>query len=209
MNVKELVFRGEDKTALYACGSCGQCYSPRVYACREDAAHIAAREAAEACCVPPTCSVCGVEVARPWTMCAKHREQAMLRRATPVPAAEWTDPVHRDDMTGDWGEGYSSSVHYLLEWWDFEHGVEIGPTPAPPAWCWPCKPVDFALDLERILESALDEFHEDAGDDLVAVDALDAFVEAWNKKQSLRTWYPDHTRVVVLDEARFRALLAD
>ena len=207
MNVKELTFRGEDKAALYACGKCGTCYSPRTYAVGGEAAHQAARQAAERCCVTPTCSVCGGEVSRPWTMCPKHREQAGLRRANPIPAADWKDPVHRDDMRGDWGEGYSSSVSDLLEWWADENWVEVGPVPSAPAYCWPCVPTDFRLDVERILEGVLNEFHEGAADEIVDADSLYDFVEAWNQKQTLRTWYPDHTRVIVLDEDRFKDLL--
>ncbi len=207
MDVREMVFRGEDETNLYACGKCGQCYSPRIYACGPAQAHEAARRAAEQCCVPPTCSVCGVEIEKPWTKCARHRERDALRRAVPILASEWTDPVHRDDMGGDCGSGYSSNVAHLLGWWDAENWVEVGPLPEPPAWCWPCKPTDFQLDLERILENALEEFHEDAGDSLVDTEELYAFVEAWNKKQTLTTWYPDHTRVVVIDEARFQAIV--
>jgi len=211
MNVRELTFRGEEKSALYACGKCGLCYSPKNYAWGADRAHEAARESAERCCVPPTCSVCGVEVSRPWAMCAEHREQAKLKRAVPIPASAWADPVHRDDMGGEWGEGDSSSVHDLLDWWEFEKLPEDAETcadaPEPPAYCWPCVPTDFSLDADRLLESALEEFREDAMDEIVDADALCEFLKAWNEKQTLKTWYPDHTRVVVLDEARFQAIL--
>ena len=114
MHLKELVFRGEEATKLYACGECGQCYSPKIYACTEDVAHKTARAAAEKCCEPSTCSVCGVEVSSPWTMCQTHREQTKLRRAAPIPASEWSDPVSSDHVSGDWGDGYSSCWREML-----------------------------------------------------------------------------------------------
>ena len=213
MNVKELVFRGEDATKLYACGECGQCYSPKIYACADDVAHETARKAAETCCVPPTCSVCGVEVSRPWTMCAKHREQAKLARAKPVPASEWSGPVFSDDVSGDWGDGYSSCwpemVEYHYGWGPSEEDLDGAEPPLPPAYCWPCEAQALRLDPDSLLENAVDDMHEDAGDEIVDADELMRFIEAWNAKQTCKSWYPDYSRVIVLDEKRFKALLED
>ena len=221
MNVRELVFRGEDATKLYACGACGQCYSPKVYACADAVAHETARKAAEKCCVPPTCSVCGVEVSRPWTMCAKHREQAKLARAKPVPASEWSAPVYSDAVSGDWGDGYSSCWQEMLRyhddaqaWAEADHRaaapVEILFEPTlPPAYCWPCEAEALRLNPDSLLENAVDGLHEDAGDEIVDADELVRFIEAWNAKQTCKSWYPDYSRVIVLDEARFKALLEE
>ena len=213
MNVKELVFRGEDATKLYACGECGQCYSPKIYACADDVAHETARKAAEKCCVPPTCSVCGVEVSRPWTMCAKHREQAKLARAKPVPASEWSGPVFSDDVSGDWGDGYSSCWQELEQnhydnavWDDCVDGQGVVTVP-PPAYCWPCEAQALRLDPDSLLENAVGDMNEAAGDEIVDADDLICFIEAWNAKQTCKSWYPDYSRVIVLDEARFKALL--
>lgn len=208
MNVRELVFRGEDATKLYACGACGQCYSPKVYACADAVAHETARKAAEKCCVPPTCSVCGVEVSRPWTMCAKHREQAKLARAKPVPASEWKDIVYHPDLLFGMGEpGYSWSVDDFKDNWaeGFCHYEE--PQRALPAYCWPCEAQTLRLDPDSLLENAVDDMHEDASSEIVGADDLICFIEAWNAKQTCKSWYPDYSRVIVLDEARFKALL--
>lgn len=215
MNVKELVLRGEDATKLYACGECGQCYSPKLYACVEDVAHETARKAAENCCVPPTCSVCGAEIEKYWTKCAKHREQAKLARAKAIPASEWSDPVFSDDVSGDWGEGYSSCWQEMEQkffdnavWDDCVDGQGV-PTTPPPAYCWSCEAQALRLDPDSLLERAVEDMHEDAGDEIVDADELVKFFEAWNDKQTCKSWYPDYSRVIVLDEARFKALLED
>ncbi|WP_375553352.1 hypothetical protein [Roseovarius mucosus] len=208
MNVKEMVFRGEDETKLYACGKCGLCYSTAIYAATSETAHLSARRAAERCCAPVHCSGCGVEVGKSWTACASCREKNKLRRATPIPAADWNDPVEVDGMHGEWGDGYSSCPAELLNTWEEENWVEVGPQPQPPAYCWPCTSRLIRLDAENLLESAVDDMHEDAADQIVDADELVAFIEAWNAKQTCRSWYPDHSRVVVLDEARFAALIA-
>lgn len=207
-DVRELVFRGDDKTRLYACSDCGKAYSPTIYACRDDLAHEAAKRAAMDCCAPRHCTICGVEVEQPWTACRPCRERNSLQKCAIIHRAEWTDPVQHDGMAGEWGEGYSSSVNALLEAWADEHWVKIGPQHPPPAYCWPCKPSKFEIDPERALESALEEMHEDACDQIVDADEFYDFIEAWNAKQTIITWYPDHSRVIVLDQVRFEHLIS-
>ena len=215
MDVRELTFRGENETRLYACGKCGHCYSPLIYGGRSDVVHQAARDAAERCCVPPTCSVCGIEVQRPWTMCAKHREQAKLRRAVPIPAKDWHDPVFSDEVSGDWGEGYSSDIDALLECaadenvWNAMDENKCVPAFIPPVYSWPCKSDPLRIDPHSVLEHAVEDHHEDACDQIVDYADFVTFVEAWNAKQICKSWYPDYSRVVVLDEARFAKLLED
>ena len=200
MNVKELTFRGEDETRLYACGECGKCYSPKIYAAPDDRAHDAARSAAENCCAPTHCKECGVEVEKYRTMCRPCGELVRLRKATPIPEREWTDPVHLDGTPGGWGDGFSRDTDELREaCWD--HEVEV------PAYCWPCTARPLALNAESLLERAVDDMHEDAMDEIVDADGLIAFVAEWNAKQTCKSWYPDMSRVVVLDQERFEALL--
>ena len=77
----------------------------------------------------------------------------------------------------------------------------------PPAYCWPCKAQKLRIDPEALLERAAEGHHEDAHDQIEAADELCSFIEAWNEKQTCTSWYPDYSRVIVLDEARFKALL--
>jgi len=202
MDIRELTFKGENEPVLYACGKCGIMHSPKVYACKAEAAHVAARAAAEACCVPSTCSVCGVGVDKYWTMCATHRLQARLRRAVQVDGGSWADPVQSNELEGDWGEGFSSNIDALLEWCDDESTLA-------PIFCYPCNPTNLRLDAEQMLEHVTSDMHEEANDEIVDANGLHDFIAAWNAKQTCVSWYPDTTRVIVLDEARFAALLAD
>lgn len=206
MRVRALSFNDdpESKAVLYACGKCGRCYSPRVYACAEPQAHEAAQKAAEKCCAPVHCSGCGVEVGSPWTACSSCREKNRLRRATPVPASEWPDPVEHEGMQGSWGEGYSGDTDELLQAWEEE---EL-PVP-PPAYCWPCTSRPLALNADHMLESTVDDMHEEAMDQIVDADEVYAFVGAWNAKQTCKTWYPDYSCAVVLDRERFERMLKD
>jgi hypothetical protein len=207
MDVRELIFRGdpEGATKLYACGKCGKCYSPASVGVQN------AIDMAEKCCAPKayTCKVCGVEVPSYRTMCERHAEQARLRKAAQIEEKDWTDPVHLDGAPGGWGEGYFADTGELREDWVDANWIETGPQLPPPAYCWPCTASPLRLDPGRLLEQAVDDMHEDAQDQIVDADGLCEFIEAWNAKQTCVTWYPDHSRVVVLDRERFEELLKD
>jgi len=206
MNVRELVFRDDPsaETKLYACGECGACYSPKNVGVQN------AIDMAKSCCVPArhTCRVCGAAIPKYRTLCKRHAEQAQLRKAAQIDAKDWSDPVQHDEAPGGWnGEGYFSSPDELREHWEDHHWITIGPQVPPPAYCWPCIPRTLLLDPERILDQALEDMPEEAADEIVDADDLFDFIEAWNAKQTCVTWYPDHSRVVVLDRKRFNALI--
>lgn len=203
MNVKELVFRGEDETKLFACGKCGACYSPKC-----DGGTDGARAKAEQCCGPKLCQ-CGNELDGYWTKCADCRaaeahakERETLRKADVIGMCDYHDPVYCNGALGDWEDGYSSSVGALIDAYEDED------EPLP-AYCHPCTPQYLRLDAESILESATDDMHEDAADQIVGADEVFAFCKSWNKKQTCATWYPDNTRVIILDTALFAELIAD
>ncbi len=195
MDVRELIFRSSNKTAFYICGKCGKLYSPKIYACGSTGRHAAARRAAKECCAPRHCA-CGVEIDNHWTACATCRERHSLERAAIV--TDYTGPVQSDQVSGsEWGDGYSSNVAELLEYCDGDK----------PAYCWPCKPHPLRLDVDSILEHACDDQCEDAFDQIIGADALGAAIDAFNAAQTCVSYYPDHTRVIVLDQERFDALL--
>lgn len=193
----ELAVKGRAETALYACGDCGKVWSPRIYACRDDLAHEAARRSADECCAPRYCA-CGVEVDVAWSACAPCRLSKKLQSCTIV--IDYTGPVEADGYEGGWGEGYFAGVPDLIgACKDYE--VE------PPAYCHPCNSVPLQLDLNQILESACDDQHEHAGDQIVGAEELAKAVDAFNAAQTCVSYYPDRSRVIVLDQAKFDALI--
>lgn len=196
---RELVFADTGKTAMFACGSCGTCYSTAIYACKDDLAIQEARRAADNCCAQRLCA-CGAEIKKMWTACAPCREHRKLQRATI--ATDYTGPVYIDGFCGGWGDGYFGDVADLIDACDL-YEVE------PPAYCHPCTSSPLALDTDRILERACEDQHEDAADQIVGADALDAAIEAFNSAQTCVTYWADHSRVIVLDQAGFDALIAD
>lgn len=198
MNVRELVFRGEDKTALYACGECGKVFSPKAYITKDDVSRSTARRAAEECCAPRHCA-CGEQIEKYLTACHRCRERSKLRKAQVIDASGYTGPVYAEH-SGSWGEGYSADVDDLIEWCD-SCGKET------PAYCHPCTSMPLCLNADSILEMAVDDMHEDAVDQIEAADELVQFIERWNAKQTCIAYFADTKRVIVLDQERFEALI--
>ncbi|WP_180897146.1 hypothetical protein [Martelella soudanensis] len=196
MNVKPLAFIGEEKPVLFACGECGLVYSPK-----RDGGDTAALTKAEQCCQPRLCD-CGNPLDPYWSKCADCRNEATrqktietLRAAEVIPAAAYNDAVYTPDHDGDWGDGYSSCVDAFLEY-------------ADPVYCHPCTPTPLALDVETILEHATEEMHEDARSQVIDEKGLATFLADWNEKQTATTWYPDFSKVIIVDAEKFAALLA-
>lgn len=194
MDVRELTFKGESATKLYACGKCGKAYSPKIYACRDDKAHAAARRAAEECCKPRFCD-CGAELDSRWTACRPCREIKILAKATIIEAADYSGPVIAE-CAGEWGDGYSSDLAAMIE-----ACHEVG-DPVP-AYCHPCTYHPLQIDPASILENATEEMHEGAADQIVDADELTDFINAWNEKQTCVTYYEDRSRVIIIDRVAF------
>lgn len=200
MDVKVLTFKGETDPKLYACGKCGNVFSPKIYACKDDRAHEQARKFAEECCAVRHCA-CGTELEKGWTACAPCRERNKLKRAKIIDAKNYDGAVCAD-VNGEWDEGYSSSVAAMLQWCE-EHDEPI------PAYCHPCTEQHLRLDAGDLLDQATDGMHEDACDQVVDADSLIAFLKDWNAKQTCISYFEDRTRVIVLDQERFDALITD
>lgn len=198
MHTKELTFKGEDQTVLYACGECGRLSSPAIYMAKPDVQHATARRMAEECCAPRKCE-CGAEIEKHWTACSACRERKMLNKATLIDMATHDGPVSAESE-GDWGDGYSSSIEAMIEACH-EHGEPV------PAYCHPCHEQHLRLDPDSLLENAVDGMHEDAGDQIEAADELSDFIAGWNAKQRCVSYYADRSRVIVIDQKRFDDLL--
>ena len=196
---RALVFADTGKTAMFACASCGKCYSTAIYACKEARAVQEARRAADECCAPRHCA-CGAEIEKMWTACEPCRERHKIQRATI--AADYVGPVYIEGYRGGWGDGYFEDVAALIDACGL-HDV------APPAYCHPCKATPLALDTDRILEAACEDQHEGAADQIVGADALHSAIEAFNAAQTCVTYWAVTSQLIVLDQDAFAALRAD
>lgn len=178
-----LIKKGDasEKPMLYGCAKCGTVHSPKIYACREEEAHEAARRAAEECYTCRThnnCQECGKETGKGWLKCSECREAAKLAKATVVDAATI------EYCFGANGEYYQST----------EEAAEDGN-----AYVYASDFTPYRIDFDNLIESTLDDHHEDASEnDLIGVGFLKATIEAFNKAQKHGSYFEDATRVAYL-----------
>lgn len=71
-----------------------------------------------------------------------------------------------------------------------------------PAYVWTCLPLEFEIDADSIIDSALDEHYEDASDNITSVarGALQYMLDAWTEKQGIKTYTVDDDVAVVIPE---------
>lgn len=177
-----ILVRADDpdkKPLLYACGGCGSVHSPNIYLAREEVRHETALTAARDCYNCKThneCKYCGSECPKGWLACDPCRFQKKLDAAVEVP--DNGGPYCKFD-----GDTYYDSLEEAAD-----DGCE---------WVSPCNITYPQIDADSVLENLLDNMHEDAStDDLDAVDAFYAAVEAFNKAQKTRSWWGDDKRKI-------------
>lgn len=189
----ELCKRGTDEVIAYACPKCG------VVAGSVRTHGDSARELAERHCGPWTCRVCGGE--HDWsyqTICRDCWRASQAERsaacdtkryeaAAKVPAASYDGWVSNGD------EGFWPSVGDAIDEYE-DSGAVV------PAWLWTCERVPLRMHADQIIESALEDHHEDAADNISGADEarLQATLDAWCESVGVESWQTDYSRVVVL-----------
>ena len=130
---------------------------------------------------------------------AEKREAERFAAATKINADDYEVPVFCDDgpdsrsMTCD-GDGHlHASVQDLLEACA-DDGVE------PPPYAYACNAVVPSSDVRVIVENALEESYDGAGDAITKehIAKLETFMCEWWAASGVVTYYPDRTRVVLL-----------
>lgn len=163
-----------EKTA-YQCKKCNRTYLDR--------------KSAEQCCAPKHCEDCGKRIKPYRIVCESCRTKRLFNKAEKLTIDQWDGYIQRDGYGSN--EGYFESISELLEWCEDE-GTN------PPDWVFCCELVKHRLNIDNAIETMLEEAYDDAWDDLVDEDGLRQFIDAWNAKQKVASYYPDYTKVVVL-----------
>lgn len=118
-------------------------------------------------------------------------EREIFDRATKIDAKDYTgwvswSGVHARDR-------YFESVEDLRIYCK-ANGVPV------PSFVWACIQERFRLDADWILDSALEDHHENARDHITGAEEarLQVFLDEWSKAQGIVSWHEDRTRAVVL-----------
>lgn len=159
------------------------------YQCQECKVIYADQKTADKCCSPRYCEDCGVEVKKYRICCEPCGQKRQFEKAEKL--EHWDGWVYSEHVTGE-KDGYFTSIEELTEYcYDTE-------TPIPP-WAFICKQQRHELDVEGAIERMIEDAYEGAGDHLVDEAELYEFIEAWNAKQNISTYYPDCKKVVLIN----------
>lgn len=167
------------KASAWVCGKCRR---------------VQVDEAFARTCCDRRCSECSTPVRAGALLCDVHwkereqrREQERFEKATKIPVEAYD---HEYVCIG-----YDSYV--TVDHW--RDGAECGEAPR---WAWAVTDHGMPrLDATSILESALEEHHEDAIDE-VDTEGLQLALDEWRAKQSMRSFFCDESRAVVLNDAK-------
>lgn len=176
--------QGTDEVIAYACGKCGTVTSS-VRNHGDEALQLA-----EDHCGPWWCTKCGEEKTRfnCWNCinaasrerdknASRERDKKRLEEAEDV-TASYSGPVS-DDNTHFWPAPEEAAC-------DID----------APAWLYTCTVSRLSLDARNILESALEDHHDNAWEELLGEDELQKLLDAWCEKQTMETWTTDYSRKV-------------
>lgn len=209
-----LVKLGGSEVVAFACGECGTV----VGSVKLNGSVEAAFKAAKVHCACPLCDgkMDGTKTAICETCTRDHRaadqakhaqlEVKRFAKAKRVSDATVSGETWIYDPTESYGnDGYAHLEDFIEEVMEQDlDEVER------PKYVWLCtsdtpsiEPVHF---VERMVEDACEEAHEDAYDQLVGVpellETLTPILEAWNRKQTTRTWQVDYETAVLLDSLK-------
>jgi len=176
-----------------------------VYQCEKCHKHWALKYKADDCCkdkpkVIRTCRVCGCEVENYRLICQTCLTQERFAKAKKVKYSEHEVGYLWDENKDDYFAGKEELEEKYYE--DAEDAEGDGAIPKLPTWCYGCIGTPFSVDIDSAIERAEEDMHEDfeAEKDGINLKELRDYVQAWNEKQTSKSYDVDYKTVVLLNE---------
>lgn len=165
------------------------------------------------------CQYCGKQIRKGSIDCcdceqykAKEEEKERIKYKEKIAKAEEVDFKNidsdmwfYDNQTNDYFSDVESFVDAYKDLDEYETDEEM--VNNLPEVLWLCDAVDISIDAGDIIESACEELHEDARDNISAEDEkeLQNILDAWCKKQTgTRTVYPNYRKYVRVSKEWFQ-----
>lgn len=126
--------------------------------------------------------------------------QKRFNEAIKISSAEWGDqPIYCPYDRGSTDGFFRNIAEYL----EYEED-EVIPAEERSSFVWATKPIHLSVDVDHIIENALDDMYEGAGDELKGVDeltqAIDAFLKA---NEHIVSYSIDYSRAIIIDRVSF------
>jgi len=178
----------------------------KVWKCEKCEGHYYIKAAADNCCkeksepAKETCRACGCEVDNYQLICQTCLDHERFSKAKKVKYSEYSEY----EVGYLWDENqdkYFSDKDELEEKYKqdaYEEELSFDPKVIP-TWCYGYTERTFEIDIDRAIESALEDMYEDF-DDITDKQELRDFIKAWNAKQTGKSYESDYGIVVMLNE---------
>lgn len=170
------------QTILYKCIKCIKCNKYYIQ-----------KEVADLCCSkdiisPKICNQCNKnEIDSYRTICDDCKELNRFKKAEKIEDFDGYVVTSTDD-------DYYPDINELKEYYE-EQGYDL------PKYVYVTKEIKWELtnhDIDNMIENSLENHYEDASDHIVDLKELEDFIEIWNKKQTIVSYEPDYTNVILL-----------
>jgi hypothetical protein len=207
---------GEEKRIIgWACPECMLYHSPAIYACREDDAEKAAREAAVRCC-HRSCHYCGVDMGNSpgWVACNACRDEQKEKRAAALVAAAkhipWAEYHQKAVFCEQLDEFYYDMSVLTEELLDAHMECRLDLTGGLPI-LWACYVQPLAIDAGDIIYSALESHYEDAHENVTNKDQarLQRMLDKWCRDMDITSYGVDYGTIVDVPDDWQAELLAE
>jgi len=190
---------GKERFTGHACGTCGILSSVTSFIGTEEELTKLTKDAATRCC-NPTCRVCGKQTERYHKLCSECRhkqfnERARLEEEQRRAKAEKVSYVDYKGGGVFLDDRFFESVGDVLEHCECD-AVD------PPQDVWGAIEIPFCLDADHVVDNALDDHHDGAGDDLsnASVKELQELLDGWCQKQGIVSYEADWSTLVIMPE---------
>ena len=176
-----------------------------VYQCEKCHSHWALESKANECCVEQPeviriCRVCGGAVDNYRLICHICLNQERFAKAKKVKLSEYEAGYLWDETKDEYFAGKEELEEKYYE--DAEDAEGDGAIPKLPTWCYGCIGTPFSIDIDSAIERAEEDMYEDfeASKDGINLKELRDYVQAWNEKQTSKSYDVDYSTVVLLNE---------
>jgi len=174
----------------WKCSNCGLVFKDRYYA--------------ERCCEPKKCQDCGCEIPHDsyYVVCddCRAKREATKEKERFKKAAHYTlENVPQSSCQCMYSESYGANNGYFFDIEELEEYCNENNIPMP-EYVWGTTVTRISMDADSIIESACEELHEDAEDQIDNRVELQEMLDKWCEKQSgTDTYYIDYHVAIVLN----------
>ena len=193
----ELVVRGEEAAVAFACPTCGAVFSARVSGAKDLAKGHCGRACRCGHLLPTATVLCKVCIEKERV----EREALLFEKALKISIDDYPDqPVYWEGHTGSMGFGFFENIDELCDVFDEEREEPPNRALQFPKYVWACVPKPLEISAEALVQSAVEGNN---GSEVVgpeAVEWLQTLLDGWMKEQGARSWFPDFSRAVLLEE---------